>query len=143
MKFLVTGGAGFIGSNLATATGGQRRQGQGARQFFLGKDENLADLEGKIDLIEGDIRDYWTVVKAVEGIDYILHQAALPSVPRSVANPLTTNEVNINGTLNVLQAARMPKSKRSSWRRRHRSTVNGGAAQARRHDGQRHCRLTR
>jgi len=106
MKFLVTGGAGFIGSNIAAALIANGDKVRVLDNFSSGRHENIADLTGKIELIEGDIRDYWTVVKAVEGIDYILHQAALPSVPRSVANPLTSNEVNINGTLHVLQAAR-------------------------------------
>ncbi len=63
-------------------------------------------------MVDGDIRDYWTVSKAVAGVDFILHQAALPSVPRSVANPLTSNVVNIDGTLNMLEAARLAGVKR-------------------------------
>jgi len=106
MKFLVTGGAGFIGSNLAEALVANGDSVRILDNFSTGKRENLAGLEGKIELIEGDIRDYWTVVKAVEGIDYILHQAALASVPRSVKNPLTSNEANINGTLHILEAAK-------------------------------------
>ncbi len=106
MKFLVTGGAGFIGCNIARKL---LKDGHSVRildNFSSGRIENLDEIKGEIELIEGDIRDYWTVVRAVQGIEYILHQAALPSVPRSVANPLTSNEVNINGTLNLLEAAR-------------------------------------
>ena len=106
MKFLVTGGAGFIGSNLADALVANGDRVRIIDNFSSGKRENIAHLENKIEVIDGDIRDYWTVLQAVDGIDYILHQAALPSVPRSVNNPLTSNEVNINGTLNMLEAAK-------------------------------------
>jgi UDP-glucose 4-epimerase len=106
MKYLITGGAGFIGSNLAIEL---VKKGESVRildNFSTGKFQNLESIQDKIELIDGDIKDFWTVTKAVEGIDYILHQAALPSVPRSIENPLTSNEVNINGTLNLLEAAR-------------------------------------
>ena len=106
MKFLVTGGAGFIGSNLAEALIADGNKVRVLDNFSSGRYENLVGLEDKVELIEGDIRDYWTVIEAVDGVDYVLHQAALPSVPRSVKNPLTSNEVNISGTLNVLQASR-------------------------------------
>jgi UDP-glucose 4-epimerase len=106
MRFLVTGGAGFIGSNLAGALVADGNKVRVLDNFSSGRHENLADLEGRVEVIDGDICDYWTVVQAVRDIDYVLHQAALPSVPRSVKNPLTSNEVNINGTLHVLQAAR-------------------------------------
>jgi nucleoside-diphosphate-sugar epimerase len=107
MKYLITGGAGFIGSNLARKLLEQDHRVRILDNFSSGRQDNLNDIIDRVELIEGDIRDYWTVVKAVTGIDYILHQAALPSVPRSVKNPLTSNEVNINGTLNLLEAARM------------------------------------
>lgn len=106
MKFLVTGGAGFIGSNIARKL---LKDGHSVRildNFSSGSRSNLDEIKDEIDIMDGDIRDYWTVVQAVNGIDYVLHQAALPSVPRSVANPLTSNEVNINGTLNLLEASR-------------------------------------
>ncbi|MBU8933319.1 MAG: SDR family oxidoreductase [candidate division Zixibacteria bacterium] len=106
MRFLITGGAGFIGSNIAEALVANGDDVRILDNFSSGHEENLAGLEGKIEVIEGDIRDYWTVLNAVDGRDYVLHQAALPSVPRSIKNPLTSNEVNINGTLNVLEAAR-------------------------------------
>ena len=80
--------------------------------FATGKKENLAGLAEKIEFIEGDIRSYHIVREAVSGIDAILHQAALPSVPRSIHDPITTNEVNVTGTLNILNAAKDAKVKR-------------------------------
>lgn len=106
MRYLITGGAGFIGSNLAQKLAEQGEQVRILDNFSSGKRENVESLPDNVEVIEGDIRDYWTVVEAVKDVDYVLHQAALPSVPRSVKNPLTSNEVNINGTLNVLEAAR-------------------------------------
>lgn len=107
MKYLVTGGAGFIGSNLSRRLLEQGHTVRVLDNFSSGRAENLADIIDSVELIEGDIRDYWTVTQAVKGVDYVLHQAALPSVPRSVKNPLTSNEVNINGTLHILEAARV------------------------------------
>ena len=110
--YLVTGGAGFIGSNIVEEL---LKQGEKVRvldNFSTGKRENLATFIDKIELIEGDIRSYHVVREAVEGIDIILHQAALPSVPRSIKDPITTNEVNVGGTLNILMAARDAKIKR-------------------------------
>lgn len=106
MKILVTGGAGFIGSHLVEAL---LERGDSVRvidNFATGKRENLALFQDRIEVLEGDIRSYHIVREAVDGIDAILHQAALPSVPRSVRDPITTNEVNVAGTLNVLQAAK-------------------------------------
>jgi nucleoside-diphosphate-sugar epimerase len=112
MLYLVTGGAGFIGSHIVEKL---VRKGEKVRvldNFSSGRRENLKHLSDKIELVEGDIRDFWTVIQAVEGVDFILHQAALTSVQRSIKNPLTTNEVNINGTLNILEAAKIHKIKR-------------------------------
>ncbi len=106
MKYLITGGAGFIGSNIATHLVSKGDQVRILDNFSSGKRANLAHLNDDVEVIDGDIRDFWTVVKAVEGIDYVLHQAALPSVPRSVKNPQTSNAVNIDGTLNVLEASK-------------------------------------
>ncbi len=106
MKYLVTGGAGFIGSNIVEAL---VRQGEFVRVLHNCSTVRLFNLNGFIDQIEfihGDVRDLAEVREAVEGIDYILHQAALPSVDRSVHDPIATNETNIAGTLNVLVAAR-------------------------------------
>lgn len=104
-QFLVTGGAGFIGSHIAATL---LAQGQAVRvldNFSTGLRENLAALRGA-DVVEGDIRSYHIVQEAMAGVEFVLHQAALPSVPRSVRDPITTNDVNVVGTLNVLTAAR-------------------------------------
>lgn len=104
--YLVTGGAGFIGSNIVEEL---LKRGERVRvfdNFATGKRENLAPFAKDIELHEGDLRDEAAVARAVKGCDFVLHQAALGSVPRSVADPVTTNEVNIRGTLNVLVAAR-------------------------------------
>ena len=106
MKYLITGGAGFIGSNIAAHLVEKGEQVRILDNLSSGRRENVEAILDEIEFIEGDVRDFWTVTEAVEGIDYVLHQAALPSVPRSVKNPLTSNSVNINGTLHVLEAAR-------------------------------------
>lgn len=103
--FLVTGGAGFIGSNLVEELVNKGQQVRVMDNFSTGKRENLLPFLDRIELVEGDIRSYHIVRKAVEGVDFILHQAALPSVPRSIIDPITTNEVNVVGTLNILNAA--------------------------------------
>lgn len=112
MKYLVTGGAGFIGSNIVRRLVADGHSVRILDNFSSGRRENINDLLAKVELIEGDIRDYWTVVRAVRGIDCVLNQAALPSVPRSVENPLTSNAVNIDGTLNMLEASRQAGVKR-------------------------------
>jgi nucleoside-diphosphate-sugar epimerase len=104
--YLVTGGAGFIGSHIVD---GLLERGETVRvldNLATGKRENLAHAIQNIDFLEGDIRDLITCRKACAGVDYVLHQAALGSVPRSVADPLTTHEVNVTGTLKMLLAAR-------------------------------------
>lgn len=113
-KVLVTGGAGFIGSNLCESL-----LSEGNKVFCLdnlatGKRSNLQPFlpHPDFDFIEGDIREYETCLKATEGIDVVLHQAALGSVPRSINDPLTTNSVNIDGFLNVINAAREQKVSR-------------------------------
>jgi nucleoside-diphosphate-sugar epimerase len=106
--YLITGGAGFIGSNLVKEL---LAQGQFVRvldNFSTGKRENLAPYQEhpNFEMIEGDLRSLNVVRDSVKGVEYILHQGALPSVPRSIIDPITTNEVNITGTLNMLEAAR-------------------------------------
>lgn len=104
MKYLVTGGAGFIGSNLAEAL---LRKGETVRifdNFSTGKRTNIESLD--LEVIEGDIRDLEQCRKAALGMDFVIHKAALASVPASVADPLYSNAVNITGTLNMLTAAR-------------------------------------
>ena len=106
MKYLVTGGAGFIGSNIAERLLQLGHEVRVLDDFSSGRRENLATFVKNIDLIEGDIRDFDTACRAAKGMDFVLHQAALPSVPRSVADPITSNAVNITGTLNMLEASR-------------------------------------
>jgi UDP-glucose 4-epimerase len=106
MKALVTGGGGFIGSNVVRAL---LERGDDVRvldNFSTGSRANLAGLESVVQLVEGDLRSYERVHAAVRGVEVVFHQGALPSVPRSVQDPLTTTAVNIEGTLNVLLAAR-------------------------------------
>ena len=105
-KYLVTGGAGFIGSHITEELLKRGEQVRVLDNFLTGKKENLAPFLADIDLFEGDIRDYAQCQKAVKGIDYVLHQAALPSVPRSVSDPIFSNEINITGTLNMLTASK-------------------------------------
>jgi len=112
MKFLVTGGAGFIGSHIVDALVGNGDKVTVLDDFSSGRMENLAGVMNKIELIKGDIRSKDLVKKAVDGVDYALHQAALRSVPKSLANPELYNDVNINGTLNILTASRDAKVKR-------------------------------
>ena len=103
---LVTGGAGFIGSHLTEAL---LRRGDSVRvldDLSTGRRENLAAFERDIELIIGDLRDPEVVARAVRGVDVVFHQGALPSVPRSIADPATVHDVNATGTLNVLLAAR-------------------------------------
>jgi nucleoside-diphosphate-sugar epimerase len=103
--FLITGAAGFIGSNLVEALLARGETVRGLDNFLTGKRENLNGLEGAA-FVEGDIRDLETCRRACEGVDYVLHQAALGSVPRSVEDPLLSNDCNVTGTLNMLGAAR-------------------------------------
>ena len=112
MKYLITGGAGFIGSNIVETLLQRGDEARVLDDFSTGRRENLTAFKKDIQIIEGDIRDYETVAKAVDGVDYVLHQAALPSVPRSVEDPISSNAVNIDGTLNVLEAARQAKVKK-------------------------------
>jgi nucleoside-diphosphate-sugar epimerase len=110
--YLVTGGAGFIGSHIAETLAEGSQTVRVLDNFLTGKKENLNSFRGKIELIEGDIRDFETCRRASLDADYVLHQAALPSVPRSVENPVLANEINVTGTLNVLLAACQAKVKR-------------------------------
>jgi len=103
-KYLVTGGAGFIGSHLVEEL---LRRGETVRiadDFSTGKRQNLP-ARASVDLVEGDIADPSIAKRAVAGCDYVLHQAAIPSVPRSVKDPVASNRANVDGTLQVLVAA--------------------------------------
>jgi nucleoside-diphosphate-sugar epimerase len=106
MKVLVTGGAGFIGSHIATHLLEAGHEVRVLDNFATGHRHNLGASIGEIELVEGDIQSYERANKAVVGCEVVLHQAALPSVPRSVQDPLTSNATNVIGTLNVLLAAR-------------------------------------
>jgi UDP-N-acetylglucosamine/UDP-N-acetyl-alpha-D-glucosaminouronate 4-epimerase len=106
VKVLVTGGGGFIGSNLVRRL---LERGDDVRvldNFSTGNRRNLDGIEDEIEMVEGDLRSYERVHNATRGVELVFHQGALPSVPRSVQDPLTTAAVNVEGTLNVLLAAR-------------------------------------
>lgn len=111
-RYLVTGGAGFIGSNIVRELVQRQEEVVVLDNFSTSKQENLADVIQNITLVEGDICDLSVLKKTSQNVDYILHQAALRSVGRSVDAPLETNDVNITGTLNVLMAAREMNVKR-------------------------------
>jgi nucleoside-diphosphate-sugar epimerase len=112
--YLVTGGAGFIGSNLAHAIVERGDQVRILDNFATGREENIADLveKKKVELIRGSITDAEVTARAVKGVDYVLHQAAIPSVPRSIEDPLGGDHVNVHGTVTLLDAARKEGVKR-------------------------------
>jgi nucleoside-diphosphate-sugar epimerase len=104
--YLITGGAGFIGSNLVETLVGQGQQVRVLDNFSTGKRENLAAFEDKVEVIEGDITHVEDVEAAMRGIQVVFHQAAVPSVPKSIQDPLGSNRASVDGTLHVLLAAR-------------------------------------
>ncbi len=111
-NYLVTGGAGFIGSHLVRAL---IERGDSVRvldNYETGRRENLDGVMDKIDMLEGDMREPETAAAAAADMDYVLHQAALPSVPRSVEAPVETSNINVMGTVNLLEAARQAKVRR-------------------------------
>ncbi len=110
--YLVTGGAGFIGSNIVDELLKRGARVRVLDNFSTGREENVAEFGARVDLIRGDVRDEEAVDGAVKGVDYVLHQAALASVPRSIADPTSNNQVNVQGTLNVLNAAKKHGVKR-------------------------------
>jgi len=111
-RWLVTGGAGFIGSHLAEALVGKGETVRIADSFITGNRRNLAAAGDRAELVEGDLADPAVAARAVAGMDYVLHQAAIPSVPRSVKDPATSNRANVDATLQLLIAARDAKVKR-------------------------------
>jgi nucleoside-diphosphate-sugar epimerase len=111
-KFLITGGAGFIGSHIANRLAGDNHFIRILDNFSSGKMANLESIIDKVEIIKGDICSMDDCVKATNGIDFVLHQAALRSVPKSMEDPVRYNEVNISGTLNLLQASRKNNVKR-------------------------------
>ena len=111
-KFLVTGGAGFIGSNIVDELLKMGHKVRVVDNFMTGRRENLEPVLDQIELVEGDIRDLETMRKVTSNVDFVLHQAAFRSVPKSVDNPILTNDINVLGTLNVLIAAKDAKVKK-------------------------------
>jgi nucleoside-diphosphate-sugar epimerase len=131
-RALVTGGAGFIGSSIVRRL---HADGQSVRvldDLSTGRRSNLADLERDIDVIVGDLRDPQALARAVAGIDVVFHQAAIPSVPRSISDPVTTVSVNIDGTLALLLAARDAGVRRVVFASS--SSVYGDAPEPRKHE---------
>ncbi len=110
--YLVTGGAGFIGSHLVEKLLSLGERVRVLDNFLTGKRENIAPFLGEIEFFLGDIRDYEVCLRACEGVDFILHQAALPSVARSIEDPRTAIDINLGGTLNLLLSARHCQVKR-------------------------------
>jgi len=110
--YLITGIGGFIGSSLAHTLLARGEQVRGVDNFSTGKRENIADILDRIDFQEADILNLDAMPKACAGVDFVLHQAAIPSVPKSVLDPLGSNRANVDGTVNLLVAARDAKVKR-------------------------------
>lgn len=108
----MTGGAGFIGSNIVEELLKRGHEVRVVDNLITGKRENIEPFLDKIEFLEEDIRDYETCRRAVSNIDFVLHQAALPSVPRSIEDPAQTNDINVNGTLNLLLASNEAKARR-------------------------------
>lgn len=106
-KFLVTGGAGFIGSNIAEALESRGEEVVVLDDLSTGHEANMESFISGVTFINGDIRDAETCARALEGVDYVLHQAALASVPRSIEDPVLVNDVNVNGTINMLEQSRL------------------------------------
>jgi nucleoside-diphosphate-sugar epimerase len=129
----VTGGAGFIGSNIVGELLKRDHRVRVLDNFSTGRRVNLEQFSRDIELVEGDVRSPFTVMEAMDKVDYVLHQAALPSVPRSIKDPLTTNEVCVVGTLNVLKAALTCKVKRVVYASS--SSVYGDSDELPKHEG--------
>jgi UDP-glucose 4-epimerase len=110
--YLITGIGGFIGSSLARALLFRGEKVRGIDNFSTGNPNNLADIRSRIDLRKADIADLDAMHQACAGVDFVLHQAAIPSVPKSVLDPLGSNRANVDGTVNVLVAARDARVKR-------------------------------
>jgi UDP-glucose 4-epimerase len=111
-RYLVTGGAGFIGSNIVHTLVSRGESVRVLDNFSTGREANLDGVRDRIELVRGDITELAEVRRAVAGVDYVLHEGAIPSVPRSVEQPLESDRANVLGTLNVLVAARDAKVKR-------------------------------
>jgi nucleoside-diphosphate-sugar epimerase len=105
-RYLVTGGAGFIGSNIVEELVRRGAKVRVLDSLITGNMDNLRPFAGKVDFIKGDIRDRPMLKRAMKGVDYVMHQAALRSVPKSVDDPFTTNDINVSGTLSLLFEAK-------------------------------------
>lgn len=124
--YIVTGGAGFIGSHLATALVERGDRVRVIDNFITGKPANIEHIASRIEFVQADLVDFPAIREAFEGADVVFHQAAIPSVPRSVAEPRLNHEANVNGTFNVLMAAREAKVRRIVYAAS--SSVYGGTA---------------
>jgi nucleoside-diphosphate-sugar epimerase len=133
MRYLVTGGAGFIGSHLVERLLTDGHQVVVLDDFSTGRRENLEPFAKDIRLIEGTVTDSGTCAKAVDGVDFVLHQAALGSVPRSLADPARTHDVNATGTLRLLDAARRMTVRRFVYAGS--SSAYGNTAELPKHEG--------
>ena len=133
MRYLVTGGAGFIGSHLVEHLTARGEEVVVIDDFSTGRRENIAPFRDRIELIEGSVLDPELCARAVRGADYVLHQAAVPSVPRSVADPMGSHHANATGTLNMLMAARDAKVKRFVYAAS--SSAYGNTAELPKHEG--------
>lgn len=111
-KYLVTGGAGFIGSNIVKRLVEEGKEVRVLDNLSTGKKKNIEPFLEKIEFIDGDFTDMDVAINAVKGVDYVIHTGAIPSVPRSIDDPVKTNSANITGTLNLLIASRDEKVKR-------------------------------
>jgi UDP-glucose 4-epimerase len=111
-RYLITGGAGFIGANIAHTLVGRGETVRILDDFSTGRPQNLAGIEDRIEVVRGDLRDPGAVERAVRGVEIVLHQAALNSNPRSIKEPGPTNEVNVGGTVLLLEAARKARVRR-------------------------------
>ncbi len=130
---LVTGGAGFIGSHLATALVERGDRVRVLDDFSTGHRENLAHLGNRCELVEGDIRDPAQCLDACRGIEFVFHEAAVPSVPKSIDDPQTSHDANINGTFNILRAAVEQKVHRVIYAAS--SSAYGDSPQSPKHEG--------
>src|ERR1043165_1538620 len=110
--YLITGVAGFIGSSLARAVFAQGDQVRGIDNLSTGKRENIAEIAGKMDFREADLGDLAALHDACRGVDYVFHEAAIPSVPKSVLDPVGSNRANVDGTVHLLIAAKEASVKR-------------------------------
>ncbi len=129
---LVTGGAGFIGSHLVTGLIEAGHRVRVLDDFSSGHRHNLAHVAGRYELIEGDLRDYRICLDALRDLDFVFHQAAMPSVPKSVEDPVTTHDANVNGTFHVLRAAVERKVRRVIYAAS--SSAYGDAAESPKHE---------